>query len=348
MYVSVTEVQSFKRCRRQWEYGSFNRMSITPIMQPKPYLDLGSMIHKTLAYWTEKPDLNGATLQQVFLAIATQHRRHVIDAYRAATGATPSLEEQTPLLDAITLGAAMMANYQEYYKVPLPAHLKYCAPEQEILVPIPNTEHKCTTCEGKGWKLDPNVAVGDGAWTTNCVACDGKGIFLHYLKARLDALAIDTQDNLYVVERKTYDKRPDMHLLEVNDQFIGYVWVAQQLGLGNVVGIAYDGLFKRAVPPRKMTIDDLFCRTIITPSQDEVNEYGVELARTVLEMANDPYIYKNRQWSGCWDCSFEYLCRTQSQAGDVDYVLRTMYMKRIEDDTADIVQQVEANPLIGV
>lgn len=351
MYVSVTEVQSFKRCRRQWEYGSFNRMAITPIMQPKPYLDLGSMIHKTLAYWTEKPDLNGATIQQVFLAIATQHRRHVIDAYRAATGATPTLEEQTPLLDAITLGAAMMANYQEYYKVPLPPHLKYCAPEQEILVPIPNTEHKCPNCNIMLARVTNIAGQSEPVHYVQCNNCNGTGTAKHYLKARLDALAIDTQDNLYVVERKTYDKRPDMHLLEVNDQFIGYVWVAQQLGLGNVVGIAYDGLWKRATPPQrphKLTIADLFVRTIITPAQDEVNEYGTELARTVLEMANTPYIYKNRVWQGCWDCSFEYLCRTQSQAGDVDFVLRTMYTKRIEDDTTDIVQQVEANPLIGV
>jgi hypothetical protein len=349
VYVSVTEVQSFKRCRRQWEYGSFNRMGITPIMQPKPYLDLGSMVHKTLAYWTEKPDLGTATLQQVFLNIAAQHRRGVLDAYQKATGQTPSLEDQAPLLDAITLGAAMMANYQEYYKVPLPAHLQYCAPEQEILIPIPGTEHKCTQCS---WMLREVTHI-DGVPVTPipCSNCNDTGTARHHLKARLDALAIDRRDNLYVVERKTYEKRPDLNLLEVNDQFIGYVWVAQQTAMGNVVGIAYDGMWKRATPPqrpKKLGIEDLFVRTIIQPSQDEIEEYGVELASTVMEMANSPYIYKNRVWQGCWDCSFEYLCRTQSQGGDVDYVLRTMYTKRNEDDTSDIVQQVEATPLIGV
>jgi hypothetical protein len=350
MYVSVTEVQSFKRCRRQWHYGSFNRMGITPIMQPKPYLDLGSMIHKTLAYWTEKPDLGAVTLQQVFLAIATQHRRATLNAYVAATGSTPTLEEQTPLLDAIALGAAMMQNYQEYYTVPLPAHLKYCAPEQEILIPIPGTEHTCTDCNLLLATVTNVAGNSESVQYVQCSMCNGTGTARHYLKARLDALAIDQHDNLYVVERKTYEKRPDLNLLEVNDQFIGYVWAAQQLDMGRVVGVAYDGMWKRATPPQrpnKLTIADLFVRTIIQPAQDEVDEYGTELARTVMEMANDPYIYKNRVWQGCFDCSFEYLCRTQSQNGDMDYVLRTMYMSRTEDDTIDIVKQVESNPLIG-
>jgi hypothetical protein len=317
MYFSVTEIQSFKRCRRQWQYGSFNRMGITPIIQPKPYLDLGTMVHKTLAYWTEKPDLGvhddgtPITLRQVFMTIATQHRKAVVDKYVNATGQQPTSEEMDPLLDAIVMGAAMADNYQTYYAHPLPPHLKFCKPEQEILIPIPGTEH--------------------------------------YLKARLDALAQDRRDNLYVVERKTYSNRPDLNLLQVSDQFIGYIWCAQQLDVGPVIGLAYDGLWKRATPPqrpKKLTIADLFCRTLIAPSQNMVDEYGAELARTVMEMANNPYIYKNRVWQGCWDCSFEQLCRSQSEGDDIEYILRTQYTTRTEDDASDIVQQVDASPLM--
>jgi hypothetical protein len=157
MYFSVTEIQSFKRCRRQWEYGSFNRMGITPIIQPKPYLDLGTMVHKTLAYWTEKPDLGvhddgtPITLRQVFMTIATQHRKAVVDKYVNATGQQPTSEEMDPLLDAIVMGAAMADNYQTYYAHPLPPHLKFCKPEQEILIPIPGTEHP--GCNGTGSAL---------------------------------------------------------------------------------------------------------------------------------------------------------------------------------------------------
>lgn len=336
MYVSVTEVQTFKRCRRQWDYSSFNGQALTPIIQPKPYLDLGTMVHKTLAYWVQRPDLEGKTLQHVFITIAHQHRKSVIEKYQRATGTLPTSEELNPLDDAITLGAAMMRNYQEYYGVPLPSHLRFCSPEQEILLPIPNTEYNC-------------CILAD----SNCPNCHGTGVGRHYLKARLDALAQDTMGNLYVVENKTYDKRPDMNLLEVNDQFIGYIWCAQQFAaqlpdVPPVVGIAYNGLWKRATPPqrpKKLEIADLFVRTIIQPSQDEIDEYGEELARTVKEMANNPYIYKNRVWQGCWDCSYEHLCRTQSQRGDVDFVIRTQFTKRTEEDTQDIVTTVDANPL---
>lgn len=356
MYVSVTEVQSFKRCRRQWEYGSFNRMGITPIIQPKPYLDLGTMVHQTLAYWMQNPALhtpNGVqSLRVVFITIASQHRKGVIEKYQRATGTLPTLEELAPLDDAITLGTAMMSNYQEYYKQPLPEHLRFCSPEQEMLLPIPGTEHDCPRCDGKGILYDRFGLVDE----SSCTGCNGAGTIYHYLKARLDGLAQDVAGNLYVVENKTYDKRPDLNLLEANDQFIGYVWCAQQFAAqlpGNppVVGIAYNGLWKRATPPtrpKKLELSDLFVRTIITPSQDEVDEYGEELARTVMEMANDPYIYKNRVWQGCWDCSFEHLCRTQSQKGDVELILNTQFTRRTEEDTSDIVTRVDSNPLIGV
>ncbi len=362
MYVSVTEIQSFKRCRRQWEYGSFNRMGITPIIQPKPYLDLGSMIHKCLAYWMQNPTLSTPegttqTLARVFMSIAHQHRKGVIEKYQRATGHTPTMEELNPLDDAIVLGAAMMNNYQQHYGEPLPPHLRFCSPEQELLLPIPGTEHQCTKCNVFFHGITELEIAGTGEKIQRrpCTECNDTGKAYHYLKARLDALAQDTQGNLYVVENKTYEKRPDLYLLEVNDQFIGYVWAAQQFAAQlpdspPVVGVAYNGLWKRATPPqrpKKLEIADLFVRTIITPSQDEVNEYGEELARTVLEMANTPYIYKNRVWQGCWDCSFEHLCRTQSQGGDVEFVINTQFTRRVEDDTSDIVTAVDANPLLA-
>lgn len=301
-------------------------MSLTPIIQPKPYLDLGTLIHKSLAYWTANPD---SDLNHVFTAIAVQHKQNVISKYSAATGHDPSDEEMEPLLDAIVMGISMASNYQEYYGKPLPDHLSFCAPEQEILIPIPGTEFNCCILQG----------------SPLCESCGDTGIGRHYLKARLDALAQDEHGNVYVVERKTYDKRPDLALLEVSDQFIGYVWAAQQLNIGPIAGIAYDGLWKRANPPqrpKKLEIADLFVRTMIVPSQDEVDEYGRELAITAKEMANpNTPIYKNRQWSGCWDCSFEYLCRMQSQNGDVQTIIETQYTRRTEDDVQDIAKAVE-------
>ncbi len=341
MIVSVTEVQSFKRCRRQWDLGSFNRQALTPIIQPKPYLDLGTMVHKSLAYWTANPTdpITGAiqSLHNIFTAIAIQHKRDTITRYQDATGSEPTDEMLEPLYDAIVLGTAMMDNYQAYYGQPLPDRLKFCSPEQEIMIPIPNTEHLCLACCSE---LVPTTLR-----TAPCTECNGTGTASHYLKARLDALAIDEYDNVYVVERKTYSARPNLLLLEHTDQFIGYVWVAQQMNIGHVIGIAYDGLWKRAQPPqrpKRLELADLFCRTIITPSQDEVNEYGVELARTVQDMNANPYIYKNRVWQGCWDCSFEQLCAAQSQNDDIATIIQLQYTKRTEEDVSDIAQVVEA------
>lgn len=371
---SVTEVESFKRCRRQWHYGSFNGMALTPIIQPKPYLDLGTMVHKTLAHWTAMPELGTVpgtnqpmTLRHVFIIIATAHRKEAIERYHSATGQEPSEEELQPLLDAITLGASMMENYQNYYKEPLPKHLKFCMPEQEIIIPIPGTEHACNTCIASfersalyvysfaALQQDEKIEWLRGKYP-DCETCQGSAVEWHYLKMRLDGLAMDKRSNLYIVERKTFEQHPNLHLLEVSDQFIGYTWGTQKLAeqmpvvpetgsTPRVIGLAYDGLWKRSGVPTsgkyKGQFGSLFVRHIITPSQDEVDEYGEQLAETVMDMANSPRIYKNRVWQGCWDCSFERLCRTQSQGGDMEYMLRTEFMSRREDDASDIAKTVE-------
>jgi hypothetical protein len=140
MIVSVTEVQSFKRCRRQWDYGSFNRQGLTPIIQPKPYLDLGTMIHKTLAYWAATyTDDEPGNLELIFTAIAAKHKATIIDNYTRATGQEPADELLDPLIDSIVLGRAMMKNYQEFHKRPIYEDMTHVSPEQEILIPIPGT-----------------------------------------------------------------------------------------------------------------------------------------------------------------------------------------------------------------
>lgn len=296
MYISVTERQTYMRCRRKWDYGSANRRGLVRLGASAPPLELGGLIHKTLAQWLIDPDLESnpafeRSLGNVFMTFAAARLEELKRQYKQVVGAEISDDELDPLYDSILLGKAMMENYQAYYKQPLSDNMKFAAAEQEVQVPIPGTEH--------------------------------------YLRATFDGLIQDERGYLYVLEHKTYGRRPRIENLHTNDQFTGYTWAANQLNVGPVVGVAYDGMWKRATVPKRNEREDLFLRTTIRKPQEELDEWGRHLTEQALEMS-DPNIpiYPNRRWEGCSDCGYQTICTAQSRGEPVEDLIKLTYTTR--------------------
>ena len=323
---SVTERATYKRCRRQWNLSSQNRRNLQPSTSVSKSLDLGALVHKSLASWLVEPT---ADLTQLWLHHASARLEQLKENYRRVTGgANPSDDELGNILDVFGLGQAMMRNYQEYHKTPVPERMRFCAPEQEVVVPIPGTEHNCPTCAGNGvFNFIP------------CAECNGTGLVKHQLRGTLDGLLQDEQDRLYVLEHKTYSRRPNQDILDTTDQFLAYLWIVRELNIGKLAGVAYDGMWKREKPPRGSTMDDLFTRTILRRAQAELDEFGCNLAAEVNEMAGNPPLYPNRVWQGCGDCSYEKLCRAMSRGEDVEHIERTQFQERTRDTSLGVYVQ---------
>lgn len=291
--VSVTERQLFKRCRRRWNYSSFSRESLSPVVNA-PALDLGTLIHATLADWTQDPTLNP---NEIYTHHSTTLLRDMIEAYTIRIGCKPSQDELQKTLEAISLGCSMIENYQEYWRTPLPPGFTLVENEQTLTVPIPFTQHS--------------------------------------LEATFDGIMADEHGQLFIIERKTFARHPSVDELDHNDQFLAYMWALQQ-GLASiesstrpeVVGVAYDGLWKREKPPAGKKSADLFLRRILLRNTAELQEFGELLALEVSDMS-DPNIaiYKNVPvLGGCWDCNFKPLCDAQSRNIDYTHVSK-MYSK---------------------
>lgn len=291
MIVSVTERGEYRRCRRRWNLGSSNRQRLAKIV-PNTALGLGTLIHAALADWLVHPELN---LRDVFLVRAKQQIDIVRNVFIKQAGRDITEQELGSLWDAVNLGSAMMENYQERWKTPLPAGFELVAPEQRIKIAIPGTQHQ--------------------------------------LQGRLDGIirSLETK-KLFVLEHKTYSQRPEERTLRWNDQFIAYQWMLTQLDLGEVEGIAYDGLWKRAAPPKKVEnrpggLEDLFSRIKLRRSVAELQEFERCLRAEVIEMASGPAIYPNRTWDGScnWGCEYNILCFAMSSGDDVDALQNSLY-----------------------
>lgn len=316
MIVSVTERGSYKRCHQRWDYTSRNRQNLAEIIPPVAF-SLGGLVHKALQLWTEKPDTNAV---EHFGKAAVLEIEAIKLRYRKFVGSEISDYELNSLTDMFGLGHEMVSNYQDFWKSPLPKGFELVQAEQTIIMPIPHTLHSCE-CFGAA---------------PNCINCAGTGKVWHYLEGTLDAIIQDVRSGLlFVLERKTYGKRPREDDLECADQFTAYAWLLEKLNIGQVAGIAYDGLWKRPLikergGPRK--IEDLFLRTLVTRSPQELQNFERELSLEVQEMAH-PSIYRNYRWDGCWDCkgAIKDLCLAEYRGEDAESIRQTQLIPRVSE-----------------
>lgn len=337
MIVSVTERGGFKRCRQQWDYTSRNRQALTPLRVPKA-LNIGTMVHAAGEAWLLNPDKEAGDLA---LTVINANIDKAKIQYHAVVGADPHPEEIEGLLDQGLMVHTMMRNYQAFYGTPLPEGYELVQTEQTMLIPIPGTEHLCTNAFHFHVELDAG----------KCGECEGtaeiRKTAMHYLEATLDAVVKDVYGDLWVYERKTYEKRPVMEWLQNNDQFRAYCWALTVTGLGPVRGVLYDGLWKRDVAPKR-TLDQLFTRIPITYSNEELRSFQIELKREVIVMARahaDPEeIFRNFRWEGCWDCSptIRTLCGMELRGEDSEWYKQNTFTTRdkapwlTEDETVEV------------
>lgn len=330
--ISVTERGTFKRCLQQWDYASRNRQGLTPLLPPLA-LGAGGLAHKALEGWLKNPSLDP---QGILLAEASDFMAKVKEGYTTRIGVPPADEELAGLYEQIELVHHMLGNYRDHYGSPLPEGFTLVEAEQTIITPIPGTAHSCTA---PGCLVEANLSLADILRTADlsginpdCKECHGTGTAWHYLEATLDFIAKDAAGQLFVGEHKTYGSRPQMRWLRTNDQFVAYDWTLEQLHLGPVGGVMYDGLWKRRLEGKR-TLDELFTRTLLVRGPEAIARFGTELAREAIRMAEvhdagEAKLYRNFAWVGCWDCSFVDLCVAEMEGEDAQFVRDTRFAKR--------------------
>lgn len=323
---SVTEIDSFQRCRRKWDYSSLHRRSLEA-KRPNPALELGSMVHKALELWDKPlnsykicPSCGGLayfypdrklwecenkdyeedppTLEAVFEEVARDTIAKLVtedteDDYAA---------KQQDLLD---LGKGMMNMYHQKYGSEISDVFTVVSSEQEVRIPVPGAVY-----------FDPTLS--DPFNNEHQL----------YLEGTIDKLLQHKEwGTLYILDHKTFGRHPNEYELALTQQFPRYVFMARQLGW-DVVGIAYDGLWKRQEIPKGKDISDMFVRKLLTYSNDEIEETGRFLADIMIEMADPETSLYHTPRQGCWDCDFRSLCLAQSRGEDVDYILSEYFQPR--------------------
>ena len=305
MNFSVTEIQSYERCRRMATYQSRNARALTPVFSPL-HLSVGTIFHRATQLWIENPaiDLNHHALEA-----SCEVQEAAVTAYTKNVGVPPSSIELLTLHEAVDMALSMAANYHTKYKVPLPPEYTLVSAEQKIAVPVPGTPHHLTG------RLDALIRHHTG---------------------RLDVLERKTyksRPNLAGLQTN-FQFLAYMWLLQqlnLTDMTPAVAYDGAWRRTEPPKGRSFDDLFLRVIITRSQN------------ELDEFGAYLPQLVTEMYDLYTHPEkAFPNRQWRGCFDCNYNDLCMAQSR-GEVENfnaLIASKYTIRPADE--ELIEEEEA------
>jgi hypothetical protein len=343
VYISFSDIDSFLRCRTQWDFKSANRQSIRHKTTPKLYLTLGSTVHRAL-----EANARGDDPLAAVEAYTASERQAKVNAYVEEYGFQPWGNELKEFDEAADLARGLVGQYFDHYGTDNPLGeqgLEYVG----IEVPF-----KIDITEFIGWNISrPGQKV--------------------YFVGTLDALAVNEFDDLFIVENKTYSVKPDSEMVQWHFQSQGYAVALQWLTGMSVSGGLYNGIAKKLISEPKVlkngllstdkrqattlarylaaitangeSVDDsrfhdilshlrgideqgdnrFFYREKFFFTEEQLDAWEADFLHIVVEMLDNPRIYRTIPFKGCGDCWFSDLCHTKHSGGDLEYLLQKRY-----------------------
>jgi len=343
VYISFSDIDSFLRCRQQWDFKSANRQSIRHKTTPKLYLTLGSAVHRAL-----EANAMGEDPLAAVEAYTASERASKVQAYVDEHGFQPWGSELKEFDETAELARGLVGQYFDHYGTDNPladAALEYVGIEVPFKIDI--TEHL-------GFNLSkPGTRV--------------------FFVGTLDALAVNEFDDLFIVENKTYSVKPDSEMIQWHFQSMGYAVALRWLTGLDVAGGLYNGIAKRLISEPKVlksgllstdkrqsttleryieaiarngedrndprfsdilshlqAVDDqgdtrFFYREKFFFTDEQLEAWETDFLHIVIEMLDNPRIYRTIPFKGCGDCWFSDLCHTKHSGGDLDYILDKRY-----------------------
>lgn len=208
---SATERQTFKECRRSWllQYG--HRLGKA---EGHPPFMFGQAMHEALAQFYESLK-DGRTFKKASARALVQWPqawKSQCDDVEEEIGKVPSYVKDAWAEDE-AMGLNMLENYLVHEK------------DDPVVAEILEVERR----------FEVPILV--------------KGRVIGYLSCQLDVLGRDEQGQLVVVDHKTASSKPNLNLLDMNDQMTAYIWGVRQ-ETGEDVRIAiYNALLKKRTHP---------------------------------------------------------------------------------------------------
>lgn len=338
--IHISDVRSFKQCRRKWDWSSPLRQNLERKITYSPFF-LGKVIHYALQFYYE----NGETV----VSAAQRAIDYEMEKIRSAGALWENEEDQVQ--EVVDLALGMARHYQIWSrrtKGPFSDdNLEVMAMEVDFDVPI----------ETPSGRSSPKV----------------------HLCGRFDGLVRKKDDDTYwIFETKTSKSPQSLIDTLFNDEQCGaYIYAAQMIFDKHISGVLYNILRKKLpTEPEVLKNGDLtrrknldttaqlyiegalanhpdmdqqavldkyrdilnillekgntfFARHAVYRTPHELEQLATDLHTVALEMTrSDVPLYPTPSWLNCKFCSFRAPCMMMNAGGDVSLILQEEYRER--------------------
>lgn len=306
MRVDVSEIKTFKSCRRQWQLSSRNKFHMRPIVTP-PQFALGTIFHESLA--------------QLYLGVPYEK---VMEMVRR--------EMQTDN------DAALLAMIPGYYKNVLPGDLD----RFKVLDIEHHFEIAPKTSDGEYlFPLEPlvNKSTGEVQYDAN-----GDPIMVSSLLVcgSIDMIVLDeAQNKIYGFEHKTCKSFRDESYLWMDEQPRVYTWAlkeyVEEYNAKHGTNYELGGVYLNEV--KKLLRNFQYQRTLCMYTDEDLDNFMRSFFEDCLSckhaVDNNSYAAPKPSYFNCNMCSFKTICTTYMYANlDKDAVLdefKEEFVERTED-----------------
>ena len=306
MKVDVSEIKTFKSCRRQWQLSSRNKFHMRPIVTP-PQFALGTIFHESLA--------------QLYLGVPYDK---VMEMVRR--------EMQTDT------DAALLAMIPGYYKNVLPGDLD----RYRVLDVEHHFEIAPKTSDGEYlFPLEPAVdkATGEVQYDAN-----GDLIMVSSLLVcgSIDMIVLDeAQNKIYGFEHKTCKSFRDESYLWMDEQPRVYTWAlkeyVEEYNAKHGTNFESGGVYLNEV--KKLLRNFQYQRTLCTYTDEDLDNFMRSFFEDCLSCKHavdtNSYAVPKPSYFTCNMCSFKTICTTYMYANlDKAEVLdefKEEFVERTED-----------------
>lgn len=359
-YITVTERQTFKRCRRRWDIQSNNRQGLARIDTAPSHFSIGTAVHlafsahvakldprKVVEDWLIKQEAEMLSNPNIPLDVVSEVQARII-------------EDRTKTLDIIE-------HYYNYWSWDNPLqrqNLEYIAAEVPLRAAIPHTS---------------GFLVG----TLDGIAVDETGgywIIEHKTySTRPDQATMDINDQMTAycwLFREVFGVMPRGVLYDgiakklptkpklLKDGSMSKQWIdttaatyLKALEQADLDPADYAEFIARLEDRDAQEQNPFFTRWHVYIPHRSLDTFQIYLAQEYSEMvmadtiesstviAPDTkkdfltsYLYPNFQWQGCWDCTVKDLCRAIQFQEDYSYLVNTFYVRSSGHETIQSIK----------
>ena len=318
MKVDVSEIKTFKACRRQWQLSSRNRFHMRPIVTP-PQFALGTIFHESLA--------------QLYLGVS-------LDKVMAMVRREMKTDNE----------AALLAMIPGYYNKVLPGDLdRFTVLDIEWHFEVPPT-----TSDGE--YLFPIEHQVDAKTGELCYDDNGDPIMVPSLIicGSIDMIVVDkVEGKIYGFEHKTCKNFRDESFLWMDEQPRVYTWALQYYirNYNEKHGTAYTlgGVYLNEV--KKLLRQFQYQRTLCTYTDEDLDHFMqaffTDCTACKHAVDNNSYAAPKPSYFSCGMCSFKTICSTYMYAplneSEVLEEFKEEFVKREEDHLEEKTERTNEN-----